>query len=111
MRFIYLGQVRRGVSVTNKLKTLVHCTGRYLLNILILIDQTVNTLLGGDPDHTISGRVGYHATLGKPWALKAEKWINNIFFWQEDHCKEAVEWCIVRRDLREERKANGRKNK
>lgn len=83
--------------------------GRYLFNLLILLDQAANTLLGGDPDHTISGRVGYHATLGKPWALKAEKWINAIFFWQEDHCKKAIEWCIVRRSLREERKALSRK--
>ena len=82
---------------------------RYIFNILVWLDQGLNTLLGGDPDHTISGRVGYHATLGKPWALKAEKWINALFFWQEDHCKKAIEWGIVRRNLREERKAFRRK--
>lgn len=31
---------------------------RYLLNILISIDQFGNTLLGGDPDETISSRLG-----------------------------------------------------
>ena len=92
-----------------RIKPVARRIGRYLFNILILADQTVNTFLGGDPDHTISGRIGYHATLGKPWALKAEKWVNAIFFWQEDHCKKAIEWCIVRRKLREERKSLSRK--
>lgn len=32
--------------------------GRYLLNILISIDQLANTLAGGDPDETISSRIG-----------------------------------------------------
>lgn len=29
---------------------------KYLLNVLIAIDQGVNALLGGDPDETISSR-------------------------------------------------------
>jgi hypothetical protein len=32
--------------------------GKYLLNILIGIDQLGNTILGGDPDETISSRLG-----------------------------------------------------
>jgi hypothetical protein len=32
--------------------------GKYLLNILISIDQLGNTVLGGDPDETISSRLG-----------------------------------------------------
>lgn len=32
--------------------------GRYLFNILVAIDQFVNTILGGDPDETISSRLG-----------------------------------------------------
>ena len=37
--------------------SIVTYIGTYLLNILIWIDQGFNTVLGGDPDHTISGRV------------------------------------------------------
>lgn len=33
---------------------------KYLYNILIGIDQLVNALLGGDPDETISSRLGKH---------------------------------------------------
>jgi len=32
--------------------------GKYLLNILISIDQLGNTFAGGDPDETISSRLG-----------------------------------------------------
>ncbi|OEU44246.1 MAG: hypothetical protein BBJ60_00010 [Desulfobacterales bacterium S7086C20] len=31
---------------------------KYLLNILISVDQFGNTLVGGDPDETISSRLG-----------------------------------------------------
>ena len=32
--------------------------GRYLMNFLISIDQLGNSLLAGDPDETISSRIG-----------------------------------------------------
>jgi len=32
--------------------------GKWLLNILISIDQLGNTICGGDPDETISSRLG-----------------------------------------------------
>jgi hypothetical protein len=32
--------------------------GKWILNILISIDQFGNTILGGDPDETISSRLG-----------------------------------------------------
>ncbi len=32
--------------------------GKYILNVLIGIDQLGNSLLGGDPDETISSRLG-----------------------------------------------------
>ena len=38
---------------------------RYLFNILISIDQFVNTVFGGDADETISSRMGKWARDGK----------------------------------------------
>lgn len=35
--------------------------GRYLLNLLIAIDQLGNAILGGDPDETISSRAAKKA--------------------------------------------------
>lgn len=33
---------------------------KYLYNILIGVDQLCNTILGGDPDETMSSRMGKH---------------------------------------------------
>jgi len=35
---------------------------KYIWNILISIDQFVNTLFGGDPDETLSSRMGKNKT-------------------------------------------------
>lgn len=57
---------------------------KYLLNILIAIDQLGNTLLGGDPDETLSSRAA-------KWHPAAARVINVIFFWQPNHCRESLE--------------------
>ena len=46
-----------------------NCVTRYFFRIAISIDQLGNTILGGRPDETISGNVGYNAQQGKRWAL------------------------------------------
>ena len=43
---------------------------RYFFRILVSIDQLANTLLGGRPDETISGNVGYNAKEGKALGAK-----------------------------------------
>jgi len=73
----------------------------YVFRLLIAIDQLFNTLLGGRPDHTISGRVGYHAQLNKTWAIWLEIVINSIFFWDDDHCQSSIEWDEVKKPLRQ----------
>jgi hypothetical protein len=60
---------------------------KYIHNILISLDQLVNTLLGGDPDETISSRVGknYGDTV-------MEKFINWLFEnTTENHCVKCEE--------------------
>jgi len=59
---------------------------QYLYNILLSLDQLLNTILGGDPDETCSSRVGkyYNGSI-------FHKAINKIFFWQKDHCAESVD--------------------
>lgn len=64
---------------------------RYLFRVLVSIDQLGNTLLGGRPDETISGNVGYNAKQGKPWALRAEKVINFIMR-SPTHCRDSIEY-------------------
>lgn len=68
---------------------------KYILNNLIAFDQAINTLFGGDPDETISSRMGKWARDGannhgwrKP-LYKIANFIVNLF--QKDHFKKSIE--------------------
>jgi len=80
---------------------MVYKIKKYIYNILISIDQLINTFLGGDPDMTISGRVGrnYKGT----WIAKLIDWmfswqkrvgskshVENAEYWERDEGKDAV---------------------
>ena len=65
--------------------------------ILVAIDQFVNTLFFFFSDETISSRSHRAYVTGKrKWARNV---INALFFWQEDHCKEAYESELTRTQL------------
>jgi len=60
---------------------------KYIWNILISIDQLANTILGGDPDETISSRAGKRQH-EQVWA----KHLCNFLNWLDtDHCKLSIE--------------------
>lgn len=62
---------------------------KYLYNILIGIDQLANAILGGDPDETISSRMGKHlARKDCPICNLLCSLLNKI---QPDHCIKAIE--------------------
>ncbi|MDX8383560.1 MAG: hypothetical protein R8M45_05725 [Ghiorsea sp.] len=60
---------------------------QYIFNLLISIDQLANTIIGGDPDETISSSCGKRVT-----TCKTCKWLcillNKI---DKRHCKDAIE--------------------
>jgi hypothetical protein len=59
---------------------------RYFMNILIAFDQLANVILGGDPDETISSRLGKaHDSIGT-WARGV---VDRIF--GKGHCARSVE--------------------
>ncbi len=66
---------------------------RYFWNVLIGIDQLANAILFGDPDETISSRLGKWLELPKnTWRFK----IARVVCWflrklDKNHCKNAVE--------------------
>ena len=71
--------------------------GRYFWNILIAIDQLANTLLGGDPDETMSSRMG---KMVRSWKQKPEHkgrfyialtlcFLLNII--DKGHCEKSIE--------------------
>ena len=63
--------------------------GKYLYNILIGIDQLVNAILGGDPDETISSRMGKRAAKGDSLFCNLLCKLLNLI--QKDHCQKAIE--------------------
>lgn len=54
---------------------------RYLKNILIGVDQMVNAITWGDPDETISSRVGKHQNV---WICRVLS--NFLDLFQKNHC-------------------------
>jgi hypothetical protein len=69
----------------------------YFKNVLVAVDQLGNALCGGNPDNTISARVGYFSEVNRTvskyfWQGLAK--IINFTFWPvdgPDHCKQAFE--------------------
>lgn len=55
--------------------------------VLIALDQLINTFFGGMADETLSARAYRHALNGtRRWP----RWlIDHLFFWQDDHCLNA----------------------
>jgi len=63
---------------------------RYFKNILIGIDQLINTLFLGDPGETISSRTGKYirANSGSWFAARLNAFLN---FFQDDHSLKSIE--------------------
>jgi hypothetical protein len=58
----------------------------YIKNVLIGLDQFLNSCLGGKPDETISAKLYRKSiTTGKWYWKYSEKFVNAIFF-DKDHC-------------------------
>jgi hypothetical protein len=74
----------------NKLK-------QYLLNILILLDEALNTILFfGDPRETMSSRIGKYATKKQAWACFLCKILDAI---DKRHCATAQEPTVGDRNV------------
>ncbi len=58
----------------------------YLINVAASLSVALNTLTGGSYRNTFSARTGYAANNRKKWALVAEKCINLMPFFAENHC-------------------------
>lgn len=70
---------------------------QYFINILLGLDQLINTIFNGEPDESLSSRAYRMYAKGKnKWVMKT---IDLIFFWQHEHCKQAYESEVDRRQL------------
>lgn len=61
----------------------------YVWNILIGVDQLVNAILGGDPDETLSSRMGKNIARGECKLCKIICYFLNKI--DSDHCHKAIE--------------------
>jgi hypothetical protein len=57
----------------------------YFWNLLEATSQWLNALRGGNPNITVSAQ----AYLDRAKKPRTYRFINRIFFWQEDHCRQS----------------------
>lgn len=57
---------------------------RYLFNLLLCLTQTLNAILGGDPDESLSSRCAKK----HPWAAAV---IDRLFWFDPRHCSTSLE--------------------
>ena len=63
--------------------------------LFVALDQFVNTLFGGWPDETLSSRAWRWDEHGKrAWPRKFIDW---LFFWEKDHCRQSYESEVARK--------------
>lgn len=65
---------------------------RYLLNVAIAIDQTLNALRGGSPDETLSAAAWRTEQKGRLLGRLFRPLIDLIFaLFEKDHCRKSFE--------------------
>lgn len=70
----------------------------YLLQILIAVDQLVNTFLAGDADETLSSRAYRAWRAKKPFGVVFKPLIDVLFYpVQRNHCEQAYEAELAKR--------------
>ena len=70
----------------------------------IVVDQAANVAFCGWADETISARA--YRTRATKWGGVAYRWINRLFFWQEDHCMASYAQEMFRNHLPMEYRAS-----
>ena len=71
----------------------------YVKRVLIAFDQLANAVRGGHPDETLSAAAHRRHLEGRSgW----RNLINALFFWQEDHCLDAHQSELNRKQLPKE---------
>lgn len=63
---------------------------RYVKNVLVAKDQLANAFLGGDPDETLSGRMGKAIAKGKCALCRPICWLLGKL--DKDHCAKAAQF-------------------
>lgn len=64
---------------------------KWAIQVLLALDQLVNAMLGGWADEALSARAHRMKVKGHPYWGWIANAINQLFFWQADHCLMAYE--------------------
>lgn len=66
--------------------------GKYLFNLLLCVDQALNTILLGHPDETISSRLGRSIDRERYfWVKWLRVFVDFVFYpIEKDHCKNSI---------------------
>lgn len=76
----------------------------YLKNVLIGVDQLLNTLFCGWPDETLSSRCWrWHRDGVRHWPRRL---VDTLFFWEKEHCRESYESEQLRMQMPPELRAD-----
>jgi hypothetical protein len=71
----------------------------YVMKVLIAFDQLANAVIGGHPDETLSAAAHRRHLEGRSgW----RNFINGLFWWQQDHCLEAHQSELNRKQMPKE---------
>lgn len=90
MLYVMLSSTSKRGDEMNKVK-------RYIWNLLIALDDLANAILMGDPQETMSSRMGKHlAKHDCPFCNFMCKLLNKI---QKDHCVKSIELDRGKDDL------------
>jgi len=73
------------------------------LQVVIAIDQLLNTLCGGWCDETLSSRAWRLSGTSKGWYW-TRRVIDTLFFWQDGHCEASYRSELERSHLPEEQR-------
>lgn len=71
----------------------------YIVNLLIAVDQVFTALLGGFADETMSSYAFRLERQRKLGGRLMRPVIDTIFFWMPNHCRDAYEAEVERRQM------------
>lgn len=72
---------------------------QWIFQILVAIDQLLNAILGGKADETLSARAHRMRVKRHRYFYWLADVIDAIFFWDEDHCANAYDAEVKKRQF------------
>ena len=77
-----------GIQLHKLVFGLLRKTGKWIFNLLVSLDQLGNSLLGGDPDETVSSRSAKAQVRGALWGRAM---CRTLDVFDKGHCARSIE--------------------